>query len=115
MLQGQTMSNEKSQTAQTAQRTDREVMAPESWEQDRCVDIEFKPVDFCISNPGDTAQGTGRNQAYSTTADHSLIIARYVDQFLARSNSSPCFSLFENVSIYATSRLPSLRSFCLFC
>lgn len=91
-------------------------MAPQSWEQDRCVDIEFKPVDFCISNnPRHAAQGTSRNQAYSTTADHSLIIARYVDAFLARSNSSPYFSLFEDDSIYAISRLPWLRSFCLLC
>lgn len=34
----------------------------------RCTDIEFKPVDFCVSNnPGRaSAQGTTRNQAYST-------------------------------------------------
>lgn len=38
-----------------------------AWGKDRCVDIELKPVDFCVSNnPEHAAQGPSRNQASST-------------------------------------------------
>jgi len=48
------------------------------WEWTRCVDIEFKPVYFCISNTRHAAQGHLQKPGLFETADRSLIIARYV-------------------------------------
>lgn len=81
---------------------------------DRCVDIELKPVDFCIEQPQTRRARTKQKPGLFDTADRSLIIARYFIPVLARLEFLAQISS-QSVHIYATSRLPCLRSFCSIC